>query len=65
MSSTLRWCSACRAEQEFEVPPCQDGHGVDCPDLACVACGAAVVLAVVPAGVPAAPTTAGLAIRAA
>lgn len=56
MSSTLRWCSACRAEQEFEVPPCDDGHGADCPDLACVTCGAAVVLAVVDAG----PSTAGL-----
>jgi hypothetical protein len=43
----LRWCSGCRAEQEFEVPPCEDGHGDDCLDLACVVCGGAVVLGVV------------------
>ena len=42
----VRWCTECSAEQEFEVPPCADGHGEDCPDLACVGCGAAVVLGV-------------------
>ncbi len=40
----VRWCTECCAEQEFEVPPCADGHGVDCPDLACTGCGAAVVV---------------------
>jgi pyruvate/2-oxoacid:ferredoxin oxidoreductase beta subunit len=42
----VRWCAECCAEQEFEVPPCADGHGLDCPDLACTGCGAAVVLGV-------------------
>ena len=39
----LRWCSECKDERPFEVPPCEDGHGLDCLDLACVDCGAAVV----------------------
>ncbi len=39
----LRWCSPCGQEQPFEVPDCQDGHGEDCLDLACVECGHAVV----------------------
>jgi hypothetical protein len=42
----VRWCAECAAEQAFEVPPCEDGHGVDCPDLACTGCGAAVVIGV-------------------
>lgn len=57
----LRWCSGCRAEQAFEVPPCDDGHGTDCPDLACVECGTALVVGVIvgvgppePVAVPAA-----------
>ena len=41
---TVRWCAECRAEQAFEVPPCADGHGVDCPDLACTACGTGIVV---------------------
>ncbi|HVM26879.1 MAG TPA: hypothetical protein VM433_04310 [Mycobacteriales bacterium] len=40
----VRWCAGCRAEQMFELPPCEDGHGDDCPDLACVECGSAIVL---------------------
>lgn len=44
MSATLRWCSACGSEQLFEVPPCEDGHGEDCVDLACVECGHAIVV---------------------
>lgn len=42
-----RHCATCRQEQAFEVPPCQDDHGADCPDLACVVCGTAVTVAVV------------------
>ena len=38
-----RWCAGCGDEQVFEVPPCEDGHGEDCLDLACVACGFAIV----------------------
>ena len=44
MSGTLRWCVPCGDETFFEVPPCEDGHGEDCLDLACVDCGHAVVL---------------------
>ncbi len=44
MSATVRWCSPCGDEQLFEVPPCEDGHGEDCVDLACVECGHAIVV---------------------
>jgi hypothetical protein len=47
MNSTVaRWCTTCEGEREFETPPCTDGHGADCPDLACVHCGAAIVVGV-------------------
>ncbi len=39
----LRDCSTCRCQQPFEAPDCADGHDLDCPDLACVECGEAVV----------------------
>ena len=39
----IRWCGECKDERAFEVPPCEDGHGIDCLDLACVECGAAIV----------------------
>ncbi len=42
----LRWCAECKDERPFEVPPCEDGHGLDCLDLACVDCGHAVVVGV-------------------
>ncbi len=42
--TTHRWCSDCCDVTVFEVPPCQDGHGEDCLDLACIDCGSAVVL---------------------
>ncbi len=44
-SAALRWCSPCGREQPFEMPPCEDGHGELCLDLACVVCGAGIVLA--------------------
>ncbi len=47
----VRWCTPCGDEQVFEVPPCEDGHGEDCPDLACVGCGSAVVVGLVLAAV--------------
>jgi len=28
------------------MPPCQDDHGFDCLDLACVECGHAIVVGV-------------------
>lgn len=42
----IRWCGACEDERGFELPPCEDGHGVDCLDLACVDCGHAIVVGV-------------------
>lgn len=46
MDASVRWCACCLSEQLFEVPPCEDGHGEGCLDLACVACGHAVVVGV-------------------
>ena len=40
----VRWCGDCRDDRVFEVQPCEDGHGDDCLDLACVDCGSAVVV---------------------
>lgn len=37
------YCSSCGDERVFEQPPCPDGHGADCPELACVDCGSAVL----------------------
>lgn len=44
VSEILRWCGPCADRTFFEVPPCEDGHGEECLDLACVECGSAVVL---------------------
>lgn len=38
----VRFCGECKDERVFEVPPCEDGHGLDCVDLACVECGFAL-----------------------
>lgn len=38
----VRHCPGCRTEREFETPPCAE-HGADCPELACVICGWALV----------------------
>lgn len=35
-------CSVCDGPRAFEQPPCADFHD-DCPELVCVACGAAVI----------------------
>ncbi|MDQ6874742.1 MAG: hypothetical protein M3042_06725 [Actinomycetota bacterium] len=40
----LRDCSTCGGPRAFEVPTCIDEHGVDCPELACVECGDAVLI---------------------
>lgn len=45
-----RWCGGCQGETLFEVPPCEDGHGDDCLDLACIDCGAAVMVGVLVTG---------------
>lgn len=39
-------CPACGDDRAFEQPPCGDGHGVDCPEWACVDCGAALLVGV-------------------
>ncbi|MBL7490780.1 hypothetical protein I6A60_21035 [Frankia sp. AgB1.9] len=38
------FCPQCADERPFERPECLDGHGADCPERACVECGAAVLL---------------------
>ena len=53
MPTEFRWCPSCGDERLFEVPPCPDGHGADCPERACVACGTALLVAFVPADPPA------------
>ncbi len=58
MPIDYRWCSTCNGKQLFEQPPCEDGHGDDCLDLACVTCGSALVL-----GLVATPLTDDKAIR--
>ena len=35
-------CPECRDESAFEQPPCEEGHGLDCPEWFCVTCGFAV-----------------------
>lgn len=45
-SAGMRWCVGCGDERLFELPPCEDGHGDDCLDLACVECGHAIVVGV-------------------
>jgi len=46
MLHEMRWCAGCQDERGFEVPPCQDGHGLDCLDLSCVDCGFAIVVGI-------------------
>ena len=42
-SGLVLWCSRCDEERSFEAVPCTEDH-LDCPDRACVGCGAAVTL---------------------
>ena len=40
-------CPPCGEIREFVQPPCADGHtddGADCPEWACVDCGAALLI---------------------
>ncbi len=39
----IRWCAECKDDRAFDAPPCEDGHDLDCLDLACVDCGFAIV----------------------
>jgi hypothetical protein len=41
----LLLCSECGDDRPFVQPPCEDGHGVECPEWSCVDCGAAVLVA--------------------
>lgn len=38
-------CKTCQGETLFQVPPCDDAHDDDCPELICTGCGAAVLIA--------------------
>jgi hypothetical protein len=38
------YCPTCTHESLAEAPPCPDGHGAQCPDRACVECGAALLV---------------------
>lgn len=44
MRVEIRWCSGCGTQTAFEQPPCEDGHGEGCLDLACLECGLGIVL---------------------
>jgi len=44
ITAEIRFCAACQDERGFEMPPCEDDHGLDCLDLACVECGHAIVV---------------------
>lgn len=40
-----RYCADCDALRPFEKPACAEGHGVECPDLACTVCDTARTVA--------------------
>jgi hypothetical protein len=44
MPTQLRPCPSCGEERAFEAPPCPDGHGPECAELACRDCGAALLV---------------------
>ena len=46
----LHWCGDCAGVRAFEAPPCSDGHP-ECPEFACLECGAAIVVAGLPGDV--------------
>jgi hypothetical protein len=39
------YCDRCATTTRFEQPHCRDGHGGDCDEWACVACGDAMLIA--------------------
>jgi hypothetical protein len=51
----VRDCSTCGEQRAFEAPACADGHGSDCPELACVGCGAAIFVGVLAAQLAGSP----------
>ncbi|WP_168220891.1 hypothetical protein [Actinomadura sp. WMMA1423] len=46
------YCFTCGDEREFEQPPCEDGHGEECPEWGCVDCGSAVLVDPPPVAAP-------------
>jgi hypothetical protein len=46
---SVLFCPDCSAEQSFERPGCEDGHGPDCVELCCVQCGTAMLIGDLPA----------------
>ena len=44
MPTLTRQCPCCGDERAFETPPCADGHGPDCAELACRDCGTALLV---------------------
>lgn len=53
------YCDLCADEMLFETPPCVDGHGADCPELACTGCGTALVVAPLAVAAPGRERTGG------
>lgn len=45
MGNRELYCDGCQTTMLFEVPPCEDGHGQECPELVCTGCGAALLIA--------------------
>ncbi|MEH1168364.1 hypothetical protein V6V47_23565 [Micromonospora sp. CPCC 205539] len=45
MSDRDLYCDVCEGATPFEAPLCGDDHGTDCPELVCVRCGNAVLIA--------------------
>jgi hypothetical protein len=45
MPTLVRECPCCGDERAFETPPCADGHGPECAELACPDCGTALIVA--------------------
>ncbi|MEK8109932.1 hypothetical protein NKG94_47010 [Micromonospora sp. M12] len=52
MSHRELYCDVCEGVAPFEAPPCVDDHGTDCPELVCIDCGSAVVIARSPSRSP-------------
>ncbi|MBA9004616.1 MULTISPECIES: hypothetical protein [Thermomonospora] len=48
MSCPVLYCSACGGDRPFERPVCPDGHGAECPELACTECGMAIIVGAAP-----------------
>jgi len=48
MPTQVRRCPSCGDERAFETPPCADGHGPDCAELACRDCGTALLFGPLP-----------------